>query len=230
MVFQFCSILWLSGSGDELCAPLPTLFQERLFTHPLLALLHFQPLFTESSCRDQHLAPAPFSRAYSTPPPLLCVSVHFLVYSVFTFDFFAGGAVYPGSRAGLSQGLLGKYHVTLCAFLFICQISPNLVWSWHLVAREPSCFLSVMWYGEALYRLGFRVSKFWFSLVFYFCQVWLQCLSKILGLWSSRCLLLHCSGILDPSVFLINAFLAFFCWNSPLVMIHYCLNPMCICL
>jgi hypothetical protein len=175
--------------------------------------------------------PLPPSPALTALHPLCCVLVFTSLFIQFLLlIFLRGGAVYPGSRAGLSQGLLGKYHVTLCAFLFICQISPNLVWSWHLVAREPSCFLSVMWYGEALYRLGFRVSKFWFSLVFYFCQVWLQCLSKILGLWSSRCLLLHCSGILDPSVFLINAFLAFFCWNSPLVMIHYCLNPMCICL
>jgi hypothetical protein len=55
-----------------------------------------------------------------------------------------------------------------------------------------ACFLSVTWHGEALYGLGFRVlMMFWFFLVFFFCQVWLQCLSKIFYLWSSNCLLLH---------------------------------------
>jgi hypothetical protein len=35
--------------------------------------------------------------------------------------------------------------------------------------------------------------KFWFFLFFFYCQGWLQCLSKIFDLWSSCCLLLHSS-------------------------------------
>jgi hypothetical protein len=31
---------------------------------------------------------------------------------------------------------------------------PKQVWSQCLVAQEPSCFLTVMWHGEALYGLG----------------------------------------------------------------------------
>jgi hypothetical protein len=46
--------------------------------------------------------------------------------------------------------LLGEYHVMLGAHLLVWQMSLKQVWSWHLVAREPSCFLSVMWYGKAL--------------------------------------------------------------------------------
>jgi hypothetical protein len=50
--------------------------------------------------------------------------------------------------------LLGEYLMTLGAHLLVCQMSPKQVWSWRLVAWEPSCFLSVTWCGEALYRLG----------------------------------------------------------------------------
>jgi hypothetical protein len=44
--------------------------------------------------------------------------------------------------------------MTLGAYLLVCQMSPEQVWSWHLAVQEPSCFLSVTWCGEALYRLG----------------------------------------------------------------------------
>jgi hypothetical protein len=33
-------------------------------------------------------------------------------------------------------------------------MSPNQVWSWHLVAAATLCFLSVMWLGKAFYGLG----------------------------------------------------------------------------
>jgi hypothetical protein len=33
-------------------------------------------------------------------------------------------------------------------------MSPKQIWSQHLVAQEPSCFFSVTWLGEALYKLG----------------------------------------------------------------------------
>jgi hypothetical protein len=49
-----------------------------------------------------------------------------------------------------------------------------------------------MWCGEAL-GWGFRVLKFRFFLVLFFCEGWLQRFSKIFDLWSSRCLLLHSS-------------------------------------
>jgi hypothetical protein len=42
----------------------------------------------------------------------------------------------------------------LGAHLLVCKMSPKQVWSWHLALQEPSCFLSVMWCGEALYVLG----------------------------------------------------------------------------
>jgi hypothetical protein len=32
-------------------------------------------------------------------------------------------------------------------------MSPKQVWSWCLVAQQPSCVLTVMWWGEALYGI-----------------------------------------------------------------------------
>jgi hypothetical protein len=54
----------------------------------------------------------------------------------------------------------------------------------------PSFFLNVTCCGEALYGLGVPGDRVLFFLVVFFCQVWLQCLSKIFDLQSSRCLLL----------------------------------------
>jgi hypothetical protein len=63
-------------------------FRQQLITRPLLALLSFQALFTESSHKDQ-LHPPILRCAYSTLPLLLCVSFQFLVYcSVFVLFCF----------------------------------------------------------------------------------------------------------------------------------------------
>jgi hypothetical protein len=47
-VFQFCRVIWLwvlfTGSGDELCDPLPALLQEVAFHQPALCLSAF-PVF-----------------------------------------------------------------------------------------------------------------------------------------------------------------------------------------
>jgi hypothetical protein len=72
-----------------------------------------------------------------------------------SFGFFFAGRVVSLSRgyAGLSQGWLWEYHVMLVAHLLVCQMSHKQVWNQCLVAQESSCFLSVMWCGEALYGL-----------------------------------------------------------------------------
>jgi hypothetical protein len=65
--------------------------------------------------------------------------------------------------------------------------------------RGALLFLSVMWCVEAFYRQRFGVMTFWFFLVLYLCQGWLQLLSKIFDLQSSHCLLLlsscHCGSL-----------------------------------
>jgi hypothetical protein len=50
----------------------------------------------------------------------------------------------------------------------------------------PQC--NVVW-RTFVWAGGFRVSEFCFFLVVFFCQVWLQSLSKMFDLLSSRCLL-----------------------------------------
>jgi hypothetical protein len=47
----------------------------------------------------------------------------------------------------------------LGAHMLVCQMSPELAWSWHLGAQEPSCFLSITWSGEAFYGLGVQGVK-----------------------------------------------------------------------
>jgi hypothetical protein len=72
----------------------------------------------------------------------------------FLFLFF-----WLGERVSLSQGWLWEYHM-----MFICSpvglpMPPKQVWSWNLVVWEPSCFLSVTWCEESLYRLGVQGFK-----------------------------------------------------------------------
>jgi hypothetical protein len=63
---------------------------------------------------------------------MLCVNFQFLVYCSW----------------------LGESCMMLGAHLLVCWMSPRQVWSQHLVAWQPSSFLSVRWCGEAFYRLG----------------------------------------------------------------------------
>jgi hypothetical protein len=82
----------------------------QLITHLLLALLPFQPLFTESSQEISSLLlpPSPVHVRHSHPP-LLCASFQFLVYS-------AQGAmlVYP-------RGGCGNTMCHLLAHLLVCR-------------------------------------------------------------------------------------------------------------
>jgi hypothetical protein len=50
-------------------------FRQQLITHPLLALLPFHSVFTESSCGEWLLASFSFSSTLSATPPLCCVLV-----------------------------------------------------------------------------------------------------------------------------------------------------------
>jgi hypothetical protein len=90
----------------------------------------------------------------NTPPPSVACS--FSCPCLLFKGFFCGirGLVCPGGYAGLSQGCLWEYHMMLGAHLLVCRMSPKQVWSKSLVVWESSYFLSVMWCGEALYRLG----------------------------------------------------------------------------
>jgi hypothetical protein len=109
------------------------------------------------------------------------------------------------ARVSLSRGLCWlipgvAVEIPRTAYLLTCwSASPKQVWSQHLEAQEPSCFLSVTRCRQALYGLRVRVSEFWFFLAAFFYQVWLQHLSKIFDLRSSCCLLLPSSHHLGSS-------------------------------
>jgi hypothetical protein len=133
-------------------------FRQQLITCPLLALLSFQSSFTESSCGNQLLAPPCFSGTLRAPrPPLLHVPFQFLVYYS---GFFCKAVVI------LSWGLywfisVVAVRILSATYLLICwSASPKLVSSWHLVEWKPSCFLNVLWHGEAFSGWEFRVSEF----------------------------------------------------------------------
>jgi hypothetical protein len=165
IVFQFCSVIWLwmllTGSGDELCRPYLSYFRQWLITNQLLALCLSSHFFVESSRGDYLLAPPPLSSALTAPhSSAVCYCSVPCLFSFF-FPCRAGISVCLGCYAGLSQGWLVEYCMMLVAHLLVCQMSPKQVWSQCLAAWGLSCFFSVMWCGEALYGLGFRMSKFW---------------------------------------------------------------------
>jgi hypothetical protein len=135
IVFQFCSVIcpWmlLTCSGDELCRLLPAYFRQRLITGLLLAFLLFQPLFTEISCRDQLLAPPPFSGALSgLQPLLLCASFQFIAY--LGFFFFGRGVSLPRELYMFIPG--GILNDAWCSHVLYAEYLPNSfgagIWQW----------------------------------------------------------------------------------------------------
>jgi hypothetical protein len=117
-------------------------------------------------------------------PSAACPFQFFVYYSCF---FVCGG-----DKCQSIEGAMQVYPRGGCgsiAYLLTCwSVSPKQVWSWHLVAHEPSCFLSVMWHEEALYGLRVWAVGVLLLLGGFPCQVCLQSLSKVSDLWSSCCL------------------------------------------
>jgi hypothetical protein len=196
---------------------------------------HCLPFCLSSLCLPKvhtEITPCPsplLQCAYSTPSPLLCASVQFLVYCSVFFILWVG------------QSSQGEY-MMLGAHLLVCWMSPKQVWTWCLAGvvfffffifsfwwdwglnsglhtckagvqpLEPN-FQSLvsggmgtllfsqcnMEWRSFVWARGFRVLKFWFLFVLFFCQVLLQHLSIIFDLQSSHCLLLHSSCHLGPN-------------------------------
>jgi hypothetical protein len=104
--------------------------------------VEFSPLpLSSSPLHSQH-------PAISTACPL-----QFLVYYLgFLLLLLGRGQSVQGAMLVYPRGSCGNTACCLFAHLLAC-ISKQ-VWSQHLLAWEPSWFLSVTWHGEALYRLG----------------------------------------------------------------------------
>jgi hypothetical protein len=175
-------------------------FRQWLITHWLSVCLPFQSMFTESLHGDLILALLPSSGVLRAPCPLCCV---FLFSSLFIIQvFFVGRRGQSAQEAMLvySGVVCGNTACCLFAHLLVCCMPPKQIWSQCVLAWEPSCFLSVTWHREALYRLGVQHVEAQFLLVLFFCQVWLQCLSKVFCSWCSNCLFLCPSCHLGSSL------------------------------
>jgi hypothetical protein len=208
LFFNFAAVIWLGccSLAQEMSFVDHYLlyFRKQLITGTLSALLPFQPLFTESSHRDQLLALSPFSSALC---PLYCVLVfsslfivQFFVLFCFCFCLFVGQVIsLPRGLCWFIPGCLGEAHMTLGAHLLVCQMSPKQVWSWHLAVQKHSYLLSVMWHGEALCGLGVQGVKVLILLGALFLPSVAPVSSKIFDLRSSCCLLLHPSRHLRSS-------------------------------
>jgi hypothetical protein len=99
------------------------------------------------------------------PVPSAACPFQFLIcYSV--FFWWVGVSLSRGICWFILRVAVG---VLRAAYLLTCSsASPKQIWSWHLVTQEPSWFLSVMWHGEALCRLGVQVVRVFSSSWWYF--------------------------------------------------------------
>jgi hypothetical protein len=95
---------------------------------------------------------SPVLSEHLTPSAVSSFSVSCLL--LFSFVLFFCGAWVSLSRGlywlipGVAVGILHAAYL-----LTYWSASAKQVWSRHLAVWEPSYFLSVMWHGEALYRL-----------------------------------------------------------------------------
>jgi hypothetical protein len=129
---------------------------------PLLSSL--AGLFIYSLCKA---VPLPHSPELMAPHPLCYVPFFFqllIYYSVFFSFFPEWRSVCPVGYADLSQGVPHSGYLLTC-----WSVSPKQVRSWHLVMKEISWFLRLMWFGDAMSRLGVWrcqnfASSWWFFL------------------------------------------------------------------
>jgi hypothetical protein len=109
------------------------------------------------------------SLQHSGLPALFAMCLFCCYCLLFSFSFFPGwGSVCPGGYADLAQGSLWEYLVPLSS-----PCGPHLPkpsGRCHLAAaQEPSCFLYLMWSGDAMHGLEmWRTQSFasseWFFL------------------------------------------------------------------
>jgi hypothetical protein len=85
----------------------------------------------------------------------------FLFSFLFVIQFFLQGRAQSvqGAMLVYPKGGCGNTMCHLFVHLLVCWMSPKQIWSQGLTEWESSCFLGVMWCGEALYRLGVQGVK-----------------------------------------------------------------------
>jgi hypothetical protein len=102
-------------------------------------------------------------------------------------------------------------------YLLTCwSVSHKQFWSWHPVAVEPFCFLSVPWHGEALYRLSVQGVCF-FLVVFFLPSV---APASQQDFWFME-LMLSTSSLCHLGSFCSFFFNSYFCYTCMLVYINF---------
>jgi hypothetical protein len=131
-------------------------FRLWLITLPLLALLPFQPLFTESSQGDQILPFPLFAGALSATLPLCCVLVFSSLFIVQFFFFLQeGGHCAQGAMlvcyfiSGVARGTL---HDAWCSPVWYTECLSSRFGAGVWRRWELSCFLSATQHGEAFHN------------------------------------------------------------------------------
>jgi hypothetical protein len=162
-----------------------------------LSPAHCQPFYLSSVCllkvpSEIRSFALPLSLVCSKHPSAACPFQFLIYYS----GFFAGqGSVFPLGCAGLSRGSCGNTACRLLAHLLVCISQAGLEpvsggTGALLFSQCNMVWRSFVWAGGSVCR---SFDSLWWI---FFCQVWLQHLSKIFDLWSSLCLLLPSSHYL----------------------------------
>jgi hypothetical protein len=142
----------ITGSGDSFVDCYLPYFRHGLINCPLLAFLPFNLCSLKVHMEISSLL-LPISTVLSEhhSPSAVCPFQFLVYYSVFFFKLGRGQSA-EGAMLIYPRVAMGISHATY--LLTCCSASPKQVQIQHLAPQEPSCFLSVKWSGEALYRLG----------------------------------------------------------------------------
>jgi hypothetical protein len=118
IIFQFCNVVWvwmlLTGSGDEFCGPLLSLFQAAAYHLPAVCPSSFPAFVYWKFMQDQLLASSPFSSVLSAILSLCCV----LVFGSFFLCVWGGEVILPRGLCWFILGVTGVYCMMLGAHLF----------------------------------------------------------------------------------------------------------------
>jgi hypothetical protein len=126
IIFQFCNVVWvwmlLTGSGDEFCGPLLSLFQAAAYHLPAVCPSSFPAFVYWKFMQDQLLASSPFSSVLSAILSLCCV----LVFGYFFFVCVRGwGHSAQWSMLVYPRGDWGILHDAWCSPVWSADHLPS---------------------------------------------------------------------------------------------------------
>jgi hypothetical protein len=146
IIFQFFSVIWLwmllTGSGYELCGPLPALFQAVAYHPPAFSPSAFPAfVYWKLAWRSAPCSSPILRCTFSNSTPLLYVSFQFLVYcSAF---LCVGGSVCPGEGVMLVYPWACFGNTTWCLVLtcWSAKCLPSRFGAGIWQCRSPPVFL-----------------------------------------------------------------------------------------